>query len=434
MFILVHVNSPKITHFATYLLHILPMAIKKKITNSSINALKAEDKRLNNTEISGFHARISPKGRVTYFLYYRHNGRQQNVKLGTHPEITPAQARDAAKMASASIVQGVDPHENKKELKAQEKLARLTTLQAFIELEFEKWYTAQYPRTGERELKNLRVNFPTLLPMQLRDINASLLEKLRTEMLNQKKSNATINRRFTTLKSVLTRAVEWEVIPNHDLRKLKPLSEDNSRVRYLRFDEEARLKEALKTRDLKLKRERESGNKHRAERGYPLLPDLSTKTFADYLEPLVILAMNTGMRRGELLSLRWQNVNLDRDVLTIEAANAKSGKARHIPLNQKAKSALTNWKNDCDSLLWVFEGKPEQPLKDIKKAWSTILEDAKIKDFRFHDLRHHFASRLVMAGVDLNTTRELLGHGSLDMTLRYSHLAPEHKSKAVNMI
>jgi integrase len=245
-------------------------------------------------------------------------------------------------MASASIVQGVDPHENKKELKAQEKLARLTTLQAFVELEFEKWYIAKYPKTGERELNNLKVNFPTLLPMQLRDINASLLEKLRTEMLNQKRSNATINRRFTTLKSVLTRTVEWEVIPNHDLRKLKPLKEDNSRVRYLSFNEEECLKEALKARDLKIKRERESSNKHRAKRGYPLLPDLSTRTFSDYLEPSVILAMNTGMRRGELLSLRWQNVNLNRDVLAIAAANTKSGKARHIPLNEKAKSALTN--------------------------------------------------------------------------------------------
>ena len=148
----------------------------------------------------------------------------------------------------------------------------------------------------------------------------------------------------------------------------------------------------------------------------------------------MILAMNTGMRRGELFSLRWQNVNLERDFLTIEAANAKSGKARHIPLNQKAKSALTNWRGDCESPLWVFEGKPEQPLTDIKKAWSTVLEEARIKDFRFHDLRHHFASRLVMAGVDLNTTRELLGHGSLDMTLRYSHLAPEHKAKAVSLL
>lgn len=434
MFILVHVNSPEIIHSATYLLHILFMAIKKKITNSSISALKSDDKRLNDTEISGFHARITPKGRITYFLFYRHNGKQQNVKLGTHPEITPAQARDAAKVASASIVQGVDPHENKKELKAKEKLAKLTTLQAFIDVEFEKWYITKYPKTGERELKNLKKNFSTLLPMQLRDINTALLEKVRTEMLTQKKSNATINRRFTTLKSVMSRAVEWEVIPSHDLRKLKPLNEDNSRIRYLSFDEEERLKKALSARDIRIKHERESGNKHREERGYPLLPDLSGRTFADYLEPLVILAMNTGMRKGELLSLSWQNVNFERDFITVLAANAKSGKARHIPLNQKAKSALTNWKSDCKSLHWVFEGEQGKPLKDIKKAWAAVLDAAKIEDFRFHDLRHHFASKLVMAGVDLNTTRELLGHGSLDMTLRYSHLAPEHKAAAVNLI
>lgn len=79
--------------------------------------LEIGDKRISDTELSDYHARISPKGRITYFLYYRHNGKQQNVKLSTHPEITPAQARDAAKAASASSVQGVDSHEQKKSLK-----------------------------------------------------------------------------------------------------------------------------------------------------------------------------------------------------------------------------------------------------------------------------------------------------------------------------
>lgn len=187
----------------------------------------------------------------------------------------------------------------------------------------------------------------------------------------------------------MSRAVEWDVIPSHDLRKLKALNEDNSRIRYLGFDEEERLKKALSARDFRIKRERESGNKHRQERGYPLLADLSERKFADYLEPLVILAMNTGLRKGELLSLKWQNINLERDFITVIAANAKSGKTRHISLNQKAKAALTNWKVDCKSL----EGEQGQPLKGFKKAWFVR-----------------------------------------DIMLRYSHLAPEHKAKAVNLI
>jgi len=410
------------------------MTIRRKITNSSIKELHISDSRMNDTELSGFHARISAKGRITYYLYYRLNGKQQNYKIGTHPEITSVQARDVAKLAHASVVKGIDPHETRKQHKEDEKLARLSTLEAFLDNQFTKWYMAQYPKSGDREIKNLKKNFRELLPMQLREINAATVERLRTEMMNGKASNSTINRRITTLKSAMSRAVEWEVIEKHDLKKVKALQEDNSRIRYLSFEEEESLKRALSARDFRIKKDRENGNKHRQERNYPLLPDLSNKTFADHLEPLVILAKNTGMRRGELLSLTWADVNFEREFVTVKAAKAKSGKTRHIPLNQKAKSALLNWKLDCGQAHWVFEGENHLPLKDFKKSWSALLEKAEIVDFRFHDLRHHFASKLVMAGVDLNTVRELLGHGSLEMTLRYAHLAPEHKAKAVNKI
>lgn len=82
----------------------------------------------------------------------------------------------------------------------------------------------------------------------------------------------------------------------------------------------------------------------------------------------------------------------------------------------------------------VFPGKNGEKLKSVKKAWANILKLAQIKNFRWHDLRHHFASKLAMGGVDLNTIRELLGHSDIQMTLRYAHLAPQHKAKAVAVL
>jgi integrase len=108
--------------------------------------------------------------------------------------------------------------------------------------------------------------------------------------------------------------------------------------------------------------------------------------------------------------------------------------ARHIPMNQEALEVLQGWQAQTTGRGLVFPAKDGRPLNNIKKSWTAVLETAGIKNFRFHDLRHHFASRLVMAGVDLNTVRELLGHADLTMTLRYAHLAPEHKAEAVSRL
>jgi integrase len=161
---------------------------------------------------------------------------------------------------------------------------------------------------------------------------------------------------------------------------------------------------------------------------------LQDKTFADHLEPIVLLAMNTGMRRGEILSLRWENVSFETKTLTVLFEHAKSGKTRHIPQNGEAMRTLQAWQADTDGNGIVFKDANGKAMTDIGKGWDKLLEDAGITNFRFHDLRHHFASKLVMASVDLNTVRELLGHGDLAMTLRYAHLAPEQKAAAVNLI
>jgi integrase len=148
----------------------------------------------------------------------------------------------------------------------------------------------------------------------------------------------------------------------------------------------------------------------------------------DHLSPVVLLAMNTGMRRGELLSLEWSDLDLGAKIITVQARKAKSGKQRHIPLNAEALRVVTKWRDQCDGVGQVFEP------QDVKKGWGALLTTAKITGFRFHDLRHHFASKLVMAGVDLNTVRELLGHSDITMTLRYAHLGPEHLAAAVEKL
>ncbi len=410
------------------------MAIKAKISQSTIKNLRPEDKRINDTDLAGFHALIAASGKITYYLNYRLNGKQGNFKLGVEGQITPAIARDLAKQKAGEVAKGTDVQEVKKHERQARKLEAQSTLKNFIESKFAPWLYSQNPKTAKARIDVFNTSFAHLMDYQLADIKPHLIEQWRIERKAKGNSNATINRQITNLQSCLSRAVEWEVIEKHELNKVKRLPEDNSKIRYLSKVEEKALRATMRERDARIKQERSNGNKHREERSYELLPCLSSKTFADHLEPIVLLAMNTGMRRGEILSLCWENVSFDTKTLTVQFEHAKSGKTRHIPLNGEAFRTLQSWQADTSDTGIVFKGQNGKAMTDIGKGWDKLLEDAGITNFRFHDLRHHFASKLVMASVDLNTVRELLGHGDLAMTLRYAHLAPEHKAAAVNLI
>jgi len=143
--------------------------------------------------------------------------------------------------------------------------------------------------------------------------------------------------------------------------------------------------------------------------------------------------MNTGLRRGDLFGLTWGRVNIERKQLTVTAGTAKSGKVRHVPLNQEALDVLKRWKKYHAGGEFVFPGARGR-MTHINKSWARLMQAAKLTDYRFHDCRHNFASSLVMNGVDLYTVKDLLGHSDFAMTQRYAHLAPEHKAAAVEKL
>ncbi len=137
-----------------------------------------------------------------------------------------------------------------------------------------------------------------------------------------------------------------------------------------------------------------------------------------------------GMRKEEILSLKWKN--LDFRSRTISILDTKNGESREIPMNDIVYRTLLAAKN-ADSP-WVFCKRNGERYGNVRKAFEGARKRAGIVDFRFHDLRHTFASHLIMAGVDLRTVQELLGHKSFETTLRYAHLSPEHKKAALDIL
>jgi integrase len=146
---------------------------------------------------------------------------------------------------------------------------------------------------------------------------------------------------------------------------------------------------------------------------------------------LVIVALHTGMRKGELLNLTWANADLDQGFIHIGAT--KNGEVRSIPMNETVWTVFSNLRKE-NNTSWVFHDEQGQPFRDTHKKFLWACKRAKIQDFRFHDLRHTFASWLVMDGVPLGTVSHLLGHKSILMTMRYSHLSPEHRMGALRSL
>jgi integrase len=382
--------------------------------------------------MKGLQLYVGTSGKKTCYVHYRRTLSRQlaHHKIGDADLFGVSQAREAAQKFLALVALGQDP-----EPKRQDRPKTLRNL-------MENFYMPQMVtarKKGSYQQSMINRNFSSLMDIPLSEISIVRLEKWRTSRKGEGVKNATINRPTTVLKAVLNWAVKRELLDENPLKRLELLRETDSdtKIRYLSPEEREKLFAALDAREELMRQERDNHNEDLAERKDALLPSLRDAHFVDHLKPMMIVSLFTGIHRGSLFHLLWKDINFREKNLTIRAAIAKGGRDIQIPMTETLVKTLETWRTQTrgDEEGLVFPSpKGGGVFDNCKKAWTNLLKEADIQNFRWHDMRHDFASQLVMKGVDLNTVRELMGHADMKVTLRYAHLAPQVKRAAVELL
>jgi len=334
----------------------------------------------------------------TWYVYIYTNGKRYRQAVG--PSLRDARALEGKWLAEVREGKFFDV-----------KRRCQTTLGEFAP-RFKKW-----SETHKRSFKRDKLSVDHLLTrfkgVCLDKITPDMVEKYAQDRLlgalsfsktKKRPTPRAVNIETKCLYRMLNLAVNWGLIAQSPLKgKIRFLKEPEGRVRYLTPEEIVRLLDSC----------------------------------AKHLRPIVRLALATGMRRGEILGLLWSEVSLERGVITLSGERTKTERSRSIPLNQDAREVLKGAEQKrvekCDLVFHHRRGRAPRAYGSIKTSWKSACKRAGLTNLRFHDLRHCFASALVMRGAPLLAVKELLGHATLAMTARYSHLAPEALQAAVNM-
>ena len=299
--------------------------------------------------------------------------------------------KEQAKNTLAKLrIEKLDEKMGYKKPKAQADISFEKFADEFLEL-----YSKQNKRSWTRDetsLKSLKAFFKG---RELQDIGAEDIEGYRAKR-KAEVSEPTINRELACLKTLFNKAIEWGKLDINPAQKVKKFREPKSKERILTNFEAKRLIEEA----------------------------------SPQLKPVIIIGLNTGMRRTEILSLRWENINFSKSFIHIE--DSKSGRSRNVPMNYLVFETLKGLSRDSEHVF--FNPDTKNHIKDIKTGFKAACRRAEIKSLRFHDLRHTAASRMVEAGVDLVTVSKILGHSSIQMTMRYAHPTPENMKQAVEKL
>jgi integrase len=366
----------------------------------------------------GLLLRVQPSGARTYYVQI---GRAKRVRIGPAGTYTLKQAEEQAKKFIL----------NPEAISAKKSGAALT-LKDYIDQHYKEHALAKL-KNGEKSVARVKAVWEKLLNKRISDITGNEIDRLRNKRINTGIAPATVNRDIAALSSVLAHWVKHNpgaVHPLNDLQTLKVA--DDETIRYLTPKESTNLRKALADRDAQAASARASANVWRQERGYELMPEIAG--YCDHMTPMVLLSLNTGMRQGELFSLAWESVDLRLKTISVLASHSKGNKTRTIPLNAEAHAVLTTIKPEVAKGLVFKSPVTGGKFNNVKNAWAEIAKVGKVPDLRWHDMRHEFASQLVMRGAPLFTVQKLLGHSNARMTQRYAKLAPNTLAEAVNLL
>ena len=260
-------------------------------------------------------------------------------------------------------------------------------------------YSKAHKRSYDDDLSRMERLKSWFGTRQAEGITPGEMERRLTEAAQEGKWKPATANRYRALLSLTYRlGIRNGKVSTNPARLVRHRQENNARIRWLTIEEEKKLRKVLEAEHV----------------------------------PEFDLALNTGLRLSEMYWLTWDNVDLERRMLTVP--RSKNGEKRHVPLNNDARGALARLRPGDDATGWVFLNAQAERLTGPRYWFEPAIRDAKIHNFHWHDLRHTFASRLRMAGVDLGTIQELMGHKTIQMTCRYAHLAPTYQLAAVERL
>jgi len=285
--------------------------------------------------------------------------------------------------------------------------------ETFIEKYLEFARLNKKPKSAKRNEVSINMLMPHFKGVMLNSINPLMLERYKKDRKEKGRAPGTVNRDIDCIKNMMKKAVEWGFLSQNPLRDVKRLREKSEKMWVLTPEEENRLLEACQ-------------NSPQRKKG-------------KYLRDLVLFALHSGMRESEIFNVRKDRVDLkNRFVLVIDTKNNES---RKVPVNDTLMEILERRMGDqgSDYIFHNSKGKKLTVLTSafwyaIRKTGLTRIESEKMIRFRFHDLRHSFGSRLGMAGKDLKTIMEIMGHKTTKVAMMYQHPMPSHKLEAVKTL